>query len=112
MKKILILILTLLLFAGCGKENNENIVNKFKEKIQKNNSYILKGTMSIVSNEDTFTYSVTASKSKDDYYKVSLINKTNDHEQVILKNEDGVYVKTQESTKHKIKCYFICIHLL
>ena len=94
MKKILILILTILLFSGCGKKGEENIVNKFKDKILKNNSYILKGTMSIISNEDTFTYSVEASKSKEDYYKVNLINKTNDHEQVILKNEDGVYVVT------------------
>ena len=44
--------------------------------------------MSILSNEDTFTYSVEANKSKDGYYKVSLVNKTNDHEQVILKNKE------------------------
>ena len=94
MKKILIILLSFLLLCGCGKTSNEDIVGKFKSKIQKSNSYILKGTMTIVSNEDTFTYNVTASKSKDDYYKVSLINKTNDHEQVILKNEDGVYVIT------------------
>ena len=99
MKKILIIILTFLLLCGCGKANKEDIVGKFKDKIQKNNSYILKGTMTIISNEDTFTYSVTASKSKEDYYKVSLINKTNDHEQVILKNADGVYVVTPDLNK-------------
>ena len=97
MKKILIIILTFLLLCGCVKTNKEDIVDKFKDKITKNNSYILKGTMTILSNEDTFTYNVTASKSKEDYYKVSLINKTNDHEQVILKNVDGVYVVTHES---------------
>ena len=97
MKKILVVLLTFLLLCGCGKANKEDIVGKFKDKIQKNNSYILKGTMTIISNEDTFTYSVTASKSKEDYYKVSLISKTNDHEQVILKNADGVYVITHQS---------------
>ena len=67
-----------LLLCGCGKTSNENIIKNFKNKIEKNNSYILKGTMTITSNEDTFTYKVEASKSKDDYYKVSLINKTNE----------------------------------
>ena len=42
------------------------------EYIQESNSYILKGNMSINSNEDTFKYNVEARKSKDGYYKVSL----------------------------------------
>ncbi len=99
MKKYFIVMCLFLLLCGCGKFNKEDIVKKFQEKIEKNNSYILKGTMSIVSNEDTFTYNVTAAKSKDDYYMVSLINKTNDHEQVILKNNDGVYVITPDLNK-------------
>ena len=94
MKKYLIFIFMFLFLCGCGKTNNEDIVKKFKDKIEKNNSYTLKGTMTILSNEDTFSYDVEASKSKDDYYKISLINKTNNHEQVILKNSDGVYVIT------------------
>ncbi len=32
-------------------------------------------------------------------------NKTNNHEQIILKNEEGVYVKTQESTKQKLMLF-------
>jgi len=55
--------------------------------------------MNIVSNEDTFTYNVEASKSKDGYYKVNLINKINNHEQVILKNDNGVYVVTPDLNK-------------
>jgi len=98
MKKILLILSMFLVLCGCGKKE-ENIVKKFQDKITKSNSYLLKGTMSIVSNEDTFTYMVEASKSKDDYYKVSLINKTNDHEQVILKNKDGVYVVTPDLNK-------------
>lgn len=97
MKKLLVIISMFLFLCGCGKNSEENIVKKFQQRIEKNDAYILKGNMAILSNEDTFNYSVEASKSKDGYYKVSLINKTNDHEQVILKNEDGVYVMTHES---------------
>ena len=94
MKKYLLIIFLFLILCGCGKTNSENLVQKFKSKIEKTNQYLLKGKMSINSNEDTFTYNVTASKSKDNYYKISLINLTNDHEQIILKNNDGVYVIT------------------
>ena len=96
MKKILIILSVFLLLCGCGN-SEENILDKFVKKLENTNKYTIKGTMSIMSNEDTFTYDVEANKSKDDYYKVSLVNKTNNHEQVILKNEDGVYVMTHES---------------
>ena len=98
MKRYFVVLCMFLLLCGCGK-SDENVVKKFQDKIEKNDSYILKGNMSIVSNEDTFVYNVEASKSKDDYYKVSLVNQTNDHEQVILKNKDGVYVVTPDLNK-------------
>ncbi len=97
MKKILVILSMFLMLCGCGKSNEENILDKFIKKLESTDRYTLKGTMSILSNEDTFTYNVEANKSKDGYYKVSLVNKTNDHEQVILKNKDGVYVMTHES---------------
>ena len=99
MKRVLIILSMFLLLCGCGKGSNESVLDKFIKKLENVDSYNLKGTMSIVSNEDTFTYNVLASKSKEGYYKVSLINKTNDHEQVILKNEDGVYVVTPNLNK-------------
>ncbi len=97
MKKYIIILCMFLGLCGCGK--SDNVVRKFQNKIEKADNYILKGNMSIVSNEDTFTYKVEASKSKDGYYKVSLVNQTNNHEQVILKNKDGVYVVTPDLNK-------------
>ena len=97
MKKYIIILCMFLGLCGCGK--SDNVVKKFQNKIEKADNYILKGNMSIVSNEDTFTYKVEASKSKDGYYKVSLVNQTNNHEQVILKNKDGVYVVTPDLNK-------------
>ncbi len=97
MKKYILILCMFLGLCGCGK--SDNVVKKFQNKIEKADNYILKGNMSIVSNEDTFTYKVEASKSKEGYYKVSLINQTNNHEQVILKNKDGVYVVTPDLNK-------------
>ncbi len=100
MKKIAVLAAGLmLLLSGCGKVKEEDLMNKFEKSISNSKSYLLKGNMEILSNEETYTYSIEASFLKDDYYKVTLVNQTNNHEQIILKNKDGVYVVTRALNK-------------
>ena len=55
-------------------------------------SYYIEGKMEIINNEDIYKYDVKVSFKEKDYYKVSLKNESNSHEQIILKNDDGVYV--------------------
>ena len=100
MKKISILSLLLLFLTfGCGKVDVGKVKSDFEDKVNKSKSYLLSGTMEIMNNEDTFVYTVEASFLKDDYYKVRLVNQTNNHEQIILKNTDGVYVVTPSLNK-------------
>lgn len=100
MKKIAILSLVLILLTtGCGKKKPEDLVGKFEKSISNAKSYILKGNMEILSNEETFTYSLEVEHLKDNFYKVTLVNQTNNHEQIILKNKDGVYVVTPALNK-------------
>lgn len=104
-KKLKILFLVSIfsiMLIGCGVKKADDIINDMNKKVEKSDSYYIKGTMNIINNEDTYTYDVEVSYMKGDYYKIDLINKLNNHEQVILRNDDGVYVKTQESTKQKI----------
>ena len=54
--------------------------------------------MNITSNEDVFSYNVTAAKDKENY-RVNLINQINNHEQVILKSGEDVYVVTPSLNK-------------
>ena len=96
MKRFLILFLSIGLLAGCGKSNEVNVKDNFVKENEKKDSYLVKGTMDITSNEDTFSYNVVAAKSKD-LYRVNLTNTINNHEQVILKSTDGVYVITHKS---------------
>lgn len=100
-KKILFLMiffLTLLL-VGCGKYGEDDAIKDFKKKIEKSDSYRVTGTLEITNNDDTYQYKVDASYKKNDNYRVSLINKSNNHEQIILKNSDGVYVVTPSLNK-------------
>lgn len=100
MKKILIgLIITLLLVTGCGGNSESSIVSDLDKKINKADAYKLDGKLEIVNNDEVYNYDIEVSYKKDNYYKVLLTNKANDHTQIILKNEDGVYVLTPALNK-------------
>lgn len=99
MKKLLLIVLLCLIFTGCKKFDADSALKKFNDKIEDTKAYSLEGTMEIVSNEDKFLYDVEVSYKEGDFYKVSLINNENSHEQIILKNEDGVYVITPALNK-------------
>lgn len=100
MKKIFILsIFVLFIVCGCGKFEISDAKTEFKNKVNSSKEYELKGVMEIYNNDDTFKYKITVNYKKDDYYKVSMINQNNNHEQIILKNEESVYVVTPSLNK-------------
>ena len=102
MKKISIfLIVVLILFTGCIKKDKNNIIDNFKKQVDKSKSYEITGIMEIINDEDIYKYDINAKYLNDDieYYKVELVNQTNNHEQIILKNTEGVYVITPSLNK-------------
>lgn len=101
MKKIIILgtIIMMLFVTGCGKKDADDIIKDLDKKISSATTYQIEGTLQITNNDDTYNYNVTVSYEKPNKYRVSLINTSNDHEQIILKNEDGVYVVTPSLNK-------------
>ncbi len=102
MKKILLIgtVIYLSLFlVGCGKYTGDDLEKDFKNKVNDIKSYELKGKLKIINNEDTYEYDVIASYAEETNYKVSLKNKMNNHEQIILKNDEGVYVLTPSLNK-------------
>lgn len=101
MKRKLLMILLLLLFitTGCFKNSSDNALKDLEKKYKNLKAYHVEGELEIVNNEDTFIYDVDVLFQKEDKYKVSLKNKNNNHEQIILKNADGVYVLTPSLNK-------------
>ena len=97
-KKVVSIILSVFLLTGC-MSNKTDMMKSFKDYNGKKNSYELTGEMTIVSNEDEFTYNIKVGVDNKTNYKVSLINTINNHEQVILKNSEGVYVVTPNLNK-------------
>ena len=98
-KTFLIFILVVIFITGCGKTSSSKVVEEFDKKINNLKSYYVEGIMELINNEDIYTYNVKVSYKKNDYYKIDLVNTTNNHEQVILRNDTGIYVITPSLNK-------------
>ena len=92
MKKIFVFLIALLFLSGCGKYGEKDLIDDLTKKINNTNSYHMSGTLDIFRNEEKFSYDVESSYANGDYFKVELTNKNNNHKQIILKNDDGVFV--------------------
>ena len=101
MKKISLLILLLGCFfvTGCGKNSESDVLDSLDKEISNSKGYIMTATLEVLNNDDIYNYEVESAYKKDDYYKITLINTSNNHEQIILKNDDGVYVLTPSLNK-------------
>lgn len=99
-KKIfLCLVLICLVLTGCGKKDEKTVLKEFQDKVNNAKSYYLSGNMELVNNEDVYTYNISVSYEQEDHYKIELTNVINDHKQVILRNEEGVYIVTPSLNK-------------
>ena len=99
MKKIIILLLSIIILTGCKTNIEDKLINKFSSDINSSNSYTMKGSLEILNDEDSFNYDVLVSYKKKDMYLVKLTNTISNNVQVILKNSEGVYVITPSLNK-------------
>lgn len=100
-KKVILLvsILSVFLMSGCFSKKGDGLLNQFLKKVNKADNYYLTGDLEIINNEDVYSYIVEVAFRKEDQFRVELKNKTNDHEQIILKNSEGVFVLTPSLNK-------------
>lgn len=90
--KLLILIVSFFIVVGCNKASDpkRQVLNMLKGV----NSYHLDANMTIYNNDDNYKYSLGVDYKDKDLFRVSMKNKANNHEQVVLRNNDGVFVLT------------------
>lgn len=102
MKKLVLFSLILFgcfFLTGCKKYGEKDVIKQLKKNIEKTDGYNIKGELEIINNEDSYVYDVEVAYKKGDNFKVALKNKVNNHEQIILRNSDGVYVLTPSLNK-------------
>lgn len=89
--------IVILVVALCFTLKPKSFDQEFESVMSDMNTYILKGDMEITKGEDVKTYAVEVGYQKvdeTDYFKVSLLDKELNQEQIILRNAEGVFVIT------------------
>ena len=99
MKKILFMFITLLLLTGCGKVTKDNLKEHFIDQVESSKSYYVEANMDIYNAEDVFSYDLKVYYKDDNLFKVSMMNTINNHEQIIIRDAESVYVATPSLNK-------------
>ena len=99
MKKIIsgLMLFLLMFFVGCNKGDNTDVVSKVSKYLGDLKSYSLSSTMKINRADKMVTMNVDVDYLAPSYYKVSF--KNSDNEQLIIKNDSGVFVLTPSLNK-------------
>lgn len=96
---VILLVVGLLAFGAYKLLSNKvnNLEKSAKETLDSLNSYYMEANMEFYKGEDSRKYDVKVSYKKDpnsDLFRVSMYDKASEQEQIIVKNQDGVYVLT------------------
>ncbi|RTE08141.1 LolA family protein [Paenibacillus whitsoniae] len=90
-----------LILAGCGmgKKDAASIVKDLDRVVGKASSYQATGSMILNTGQQPQEYSVEVAFSPDHFYRIALTNATKDVTQIVLRNEEGVFVLTPHLKK-------------
>ncbi|MCT2534959.1 outer membrane lipoprotein carrier protein LolA [Aquibacillus koreensis] len=95
-----IMICMILVLAACGEKTKEDVVAKLDESLEKMSGYQAQATMSLETGEQSQSFDIDIAHKKKAYYRVLLKNeKDEEGSQIILKNDDGVFVLTPALNK-------------
>jgi outer membrane lipoprotein-sorting protein len=84
---------------GCGKKDAEEVVKDLDHVIAKLESYEGVGSMILHTGGQPQEYHVEVWHKKPSYYRISLTNEKKDITQIVLRNDDGVFVLTPHLNK-------------
>ncbi|QOY37781.1 DUF4367 domain-containing protein [Anaerobacillus isosaccharinicus] len=92
-------ILLLGLLAACGEKTQEDIIEELGEKIKNMTGYKAEAVMTLETGKDPQSYEVEIWHKQPTYYRVALNNAKKDQSQIILRNDEGVFVLTPALNK-------------
>ncbi|PAV30709.1 DUF4367 domain-containing protein [Virgibacillus profundi] len=105
MKKMLgiwgaIVLGSILVLSACGEKSQEDVVEKLQENLEDMDGYKAKAEMAMNTGQEEQKFNIDIWHKKDNFYRVALENNQDEKgSQVILKNEDGVFVLTPALNK-------------
>ncbi|WP_163538961.1 outer membrane lipoprotein carrier protein LolA [Gracilibacillus sp. YIM 98692] len=98
--KWIIGILLITVLAACGEKSKEDVVQKLESMAEDMSSYQMQAMMTLKTGKEDQLYRIEVAHKKKDFYRVLLKNE-NDEEgsQIILRNDEGVFVLTPALNK-------------
>ncbi|MCM3571169.1 outer membrane lipoprotein carrier protein LolA [Neobacillus mesonae] len=103
MRKKLMLLMTglmvIFILAACGSKSQEDVVNDLRSKQKDLSSYKVDAKMTLKMGTDSQVYEVEIWHKDPAYYRVNLKNPEKDQSQMILRNDQGVFVLTPALNK-------------
>lgn len=103
MRKSVVLMLLGLMIAlvltGCGAKSQKNVVKDLDKKVQEMTGYKVDAKMTLQTGEEPQVYEVEIWHKSPIYYRVNLKNAQKEQNQMILRNDEGVFVLTPALNK-------------
>lgn len=92
---VLLITLSVMVLAACGEKSQGDVVEKLTEVLEEMDGYKAEAEMTMKTGKEEQRFSIDIWHQKDDFYRVKLGHAGDDRgSQIILKNEDGVFVLT------------------
>lgn len=92
--RMLLLLMYVLVLTACGKASQEDVVDKAHEKWNDTKGYEIQATMEVRTGTEPRTYDVVVWHTKPDFYRVTVKEQGEEVTQMIVRNEEGVFVVT------------------
>ncbi|WP_042170512.1 LolA family protein [Paenibacillus gorillae] len=94
-----ILLVFSLVLSACGTKDAESVVKELDKTVSSMESYRGSGTMTLNTGTQPLQYAVEVSYQKPNFYRIKLTNTEKDITQIVLRNDDGVFVLTPRLNK-------------
>ncbi|WP_168119825.1 outer membrane lipoprotein-sorting protein [Paenibacillus sp. HB172176] len=88
-----------LILSACGTKNAESVVKDLDKVVSNMESYQGSGTMTLHTGQQPLEYQVEVSYQKPSFYRIKLTNEAKDITQIVLRNDEGVFVLTPKLNK-------------
>lgn len=91
---VMVMFISMFILTACGEKSQESVTKNLEKTLNEMDGYKVKAEMKMNTGQEEQLYDVDVWFKKDDYFRVALENEHNKEGQVILKNQEGVFVLT------------------
>jgi outer membrane lipoprotein-sorting protein len=95
----LLTIFLVFVLAACGAKSQEDVIKELDKKMEELSSYKAEAKMTLTTGSEPQVYDVEIWYKQPSYYRVNLKNAEKEQNQMILRNDEGVFVLTPALNK-------------